>query len=51
MTVRLGINGFGRIGRSVFRILEDRRDNAAWPFHAKRSNNATLYPPLFYRPH
>ena len=26
MTVRLGINGFGRIGRSVFRILEDRTD-------------------------
>jgi glyceraldehyde 3-phosphate dehydrogenase len=26
VTVRLGINGFGRIGRSVFRILADRRD-------------------------
>jgi glyceraldehyde 3-phosphate dehydrogenase len=26
VTVRLGINGFGRIGRSVFRILEQRRD-------------------------
>ena len=24
MTVRVGINGFGRIGRSVFRILSDR---------------------------
>jgi len=23
---RIGINGFGRIGRSVFRILSDRRD-------------------------
>ena len=26
MSVRIGINGFGRIGRSVFRILADRRD-------------------------
>ena len=26
MTIRAGINGFGRIGRSVFRILSDRRD-------------------------
>ncbi len=26
MTVRVGINGFGRIGRSVFRILNDRDD-------------------------
>ena len=26
MTVRVGINGFGRIGRSVFRILSDRPD-------------------------
>ncbi len=26
MTVRIGINGFGRIGRSVFRILSDRLD-------------------------
>jgi glyceraldehyde 3-phosphate dehydrogenase len=26
MTVRVGINGFGRIGRSVFRILSDRLD-------------------------
>ncbi len=26
MTVRVGINGFGRIGRSVFRILCDRPD-------------------------
>ncbi|HET7451465.1 MAG TPA: type I glyceraldehyde-3-phosphate dehydrogenase [Thermoanaerobaculia bacterium] len=26
MTVRVGINGFGRIGRSVFRILWSRRD-------------------------
>ena len=24
MTIRVGINGFGRIGRSVFRILCDR---------------------------
>jgi glyceraldehyde 3-phosphate dehydrogenase len=24
MTIRVGINGFGRIGRSVFRILSDR---------------------------
>ena len=26
MTTRVGINGFGRIGRSVFRILSDRDD-------------------------
>ncbi len=26
MTVRVGINGFGRIGRTVFRILSDRPD-------------------------
>jgi len=26
MSVRVGINGFGRIGRSVFRILSDRED-------------------------
>ena len=26
MTIRVGINGFGRIGRSVFRILSDRSD-------------------------
>jgi glyceraldehyde 3-phosphate dehydrogenase len=26
VTIRVGINGFGRIGRSVFRILSDRKD-------------------------
>ena len=26
MTVKVGINGFGRIGRSVFRILDGRDD-------------------------
>ena len=26
MAIRIGINGFGRIGRSVFRILADRDD-------------------------
>ena len=26
MTIRIGINGFGRIGRTVFRILSDRPD-------------------------
>jgi glyceraldehyde 3-phosphate dehydrogenase (phosphorylating) len=26
MTTRLGINGFGRIGRSIFRIVSDRND-------------------------
>jgi len=26
MTTRVGINGFGRIGRSVFRILSERDD-------------------------
>ncbi len=28
-TIRIGINGFGRIGRSVFRILEERNDALA----------------------
>ena len=23
MTIRIGINGFGRIGRNIFRILSD----------------------------
>ena len=26
MAIQVGINGFGRIGRSVFRILSDRED-------------------------
>ncbi|HEU4402101.1 MAG TPA: type I glyceraldehyde-3-phosphate dehydrogenase [Candidatus Polarisedimenticolia bacterium] len=26
MTVRIGINGFGRIGRTIFRIVSERRD-------------------------
>ncbi len=26
MSARVGINGFGRIGRSVFRILAERTD-------------------------
>jgi len=26
VTVRIGINGFGRIGRSIFRIVSERRD-------------------------
>jgi glyceraldehyde 3-phosphate dehydrogenase len=26
MTIRVGINGFGRIGRTVFRVLSDRKD-------------------------
>ena len=26
MSIRIGINGFGRIGRSVFRILAERDD-------------------------
>ena len=26
MSVKIGINGFGRIGRSVFRILSERDD-------------------------
>lgn len=27
MGVRIGINGFGRIGRDLLRAAEDRRDN------------------------
>jgi glyceraldehyde 3-phosphate dehydrogenase len=26
MAIQVGINGFGRIGRSVFRIISDRDD-------------------------
>src|SRR5258706_6511560 len=26
MTIRIGINGFGRIGRTIFRIVDDRND-------------------------
>ena len=26
MAIKVGINGFGRIGRSVFRIISDRND-------------------------
>jgi glyceraldehyde 3-phosphate dehydrogenase len=26
MTTRIGINGFGRVGRSIFRIVSDRKD-------------------------
>ena len=26
MTIRIGINGFGRIGRTIFRIVDDRQD-------------------------
>jgi len=43
MTVRLGINGFGRIGRSVFRILEDRRDIEVVAVNDLSSNDHLAY--------
>ncbi len=37
MTVRLGINGFGRIGRNVFRVLQDRSE----PYEIVAINDVT----------
>jgi glyceraldehyde 3-phosphate dehydrogenase len=43
MTVRVGINGFGRIGRSVFRILSDRDDIAVVAVNDLYDNEQLAY--------
>ncbi len=41
--IRVAINGFGRIGRSVFRILSDRRDIEVTAINDIFSNEALAY--------
>jgi glyceraldehyde 3-phosphate dehydrogenase len=41
--IRVGINGFGRIGRSVFRILSDRRDIAVVAINDLYDNDQLAY--------
>ena len=43
MTIRIGINGFGRIGRSVFRILSDRDDMQVVAINDIGDNEALAY--------
>jgi glyceraldehyde 3-phosphate dehydrogenase len=43
MSVRVAINGFGRIGRSVFRILSDRNDVEVVAINDLFSNEALAY--------
>jgi glyceraldehyde 3-phosphate dehydrogenase len=43
MSVRVAINGFGRIGRSVFRILTDRKDVEVVAINDLFSNDALAY--------
>ena len=43
MTVRVAINGFGRIGRSVFRILSDHQDMAVVCINDIFENEALAY--------
>jgi glyceraldehyde 3-phosphate dehydrogenase len=43
MTIRIGINGFGRIGRSVFRILSDRDDIQVVAINDIGNNEALAY--------
>ena len=43
MSIRVGINGFGRIGRSVFRILADRPDVEIVAINDIFSNEALAY--------
>ncbi len=43
MSVRVAINGFGRIGRSVFRILSDRKDVEVVAINDLFSNDALAY--------
>jgi len=44
MSIRVGINGFGRIGRSVFRILCDRDDMEVVAINDLFDNAALAYP-------
>ena len=41
--IRVGINGFGRIGRSVFRILSDRQDFAVVAINDLYENDQLAY--------
>jgi glyceraldehyde 3-phosphate dehydrogenase len=41
--IRVGINGFGRIGRSVFRILSDRKDIAVVAINDLYDNDQLAY--------
>ena len=41
--IRVGINGFGRIGRSVFRILSDRQDIAVVAINDLYDNDQLAY--------
>jgi len=43
MSARVGINGFGRIGRSVFRILSDRDDIEVVAINDLYENDALAY--------
>ncbi len=43
MSVRVAINGFGRIGRSVFRILSDRKNVEVVAINDLFSNDALAY--------
>jgi glyceraldehyde 3-phosphate dehydrogenase len=43
VTARVGINGFGRIGRTVFRILADRRDVAVAVINDLYDNDHLAY--------
>ncbi|MEO1482764.1 MAG: type I glyceraldehyde-3-phosphate dehydrogenase [Myxococcota bacterium] len=43
MTIRVGINGFGRIGRSVFRILAERDDIEVVAINDIFANEALAY--------
>lgn len=43
MTIKVGINGFGRIGRSVFRILAARDDIEVVAINDIFSNEALAY--------
>jgi glyceraldehyde 3-phosphate dehydrogenase len=43
VTIRVGINGFGRIGRSVFRILSDRADVAVVAINDLYENDQLAY--------
>ena len=43
MGIKIGINGFGRIGRSVFRILSDRDDVEVVAINDLFENNQLVY--------
>ena len=43
MTIRVAINGFGRIGRSVFRILQRRDDVEVLAINDLFENEALAY--------